>query len=1198
MPTQATLDLARDLRFDLAGEKLSPQQAKLYSQRVRLDMGREGLASFTLDGLNARLDEAMLLIEAAWLERSAEADNGWRRALKRAAEILEWISQSSIRPAGAPIHFISAAAYQVAGYPAMALGQLRQMPPDEPFSELLRSFLRGNFEKTLSEVRAFWSIQNRPAERKDDRLLFDFEMSTIRHVVMCIGTICAYLRTGDAALVDRAIAKLELLARSFLHSRDPYSYLVARLTAGAARDFVKASLWPHVASLSTGAGASTQAALVQFARSAFENNRALVWPAQREGIARLAAGDSFVLCTPTGSGKTTIATLGAVQGLFAPRRDLSDRENLVLYLVPSRALAAEVEARFAQDLNGIADQPIVVTGLYGGIDWGPTDAWIQIDRPAVVICTFEKADALLRYLGLLFLDRVRLVVIDEAHMVEQDPARTGNVINGTSRSLRLEQLSARLLHAKEEKGFRLIALSAVAAKAAPALASWLSDDREAEPIQSAYRSTRQMLGRLEVDQLGHFEIRYDLMDGRSLEFEDERTDDRPFVPRPFDALPGGLDANAGPEVRMRAPTFWAALHLAAERPDGTKPTAMISLTQSVSTFAKSCADLIEAWAEAGIPLPNYRSSSENDPHWLGCLAAAEDYFTKESSEYRLLSHGVAVHHGQMPALLARRLKVAIDLGHVRVVIATSTLSEGVNIPINTLLVPSVHRSNDLLTVNEFSNLIGRAGRPGVATEGVALVVLPEREYQQRAGRRRLVYNRTWDGYEELVAELEEATMLAASKETTEDKAEANSALAMLLQALRDAWEEFSGGESTEDFNDWLEATALTTDVESTEPTEELLDTLDGLLIAAVHEIEQLRTKDLSPSELEGELLVLWQRTYAFVAAEKESELARTWLERGRAILHLYPDSYLRRQLYKTSLPPRSGGMLLSRARDIRRALQAGSNYASLDTEAQFIFVRDIIARLSEIPAFRISTKFGRKRKPFENWEELLRWWLCKKTLKNQPSPSELGTWFAYVSDNFIYRGNWGLGAIIGILLDRGDGDGPVDALTIDDWPRSGLPWIAFWLKELLNWGTLDPVAAFLLARGNAINRQRAEQEARDYYYSLDVHIDPNDMHDPRRIRDWVQRRSGTTERFEAIADLILSTTLERPAEAYLLRTLTVFPVVTDLAIRWIDPAGYLVATSTLTSEWPPEPSDFEFELSVDPGIITGKPYRPFRRVMR
>ena len=91
-----------------------------------------------------------------------------------------------------------------------------------------------------------------------------------------------------------------------------------------------------------------------------------------------------------------MATLAVVQGLFAdPPDDPFDLAalgpgNLVLYLVPSRALAAEVEGRLAQDLKGIAAEPVVVTGLYGGVDWGPTDAWIQADRATIVICTFEK----------------------------------------------------------------------------------------------------------------------------------------------------------------------------------------------------------------------------------------------------------------------------------------------------------------------------------------------------------------------------------------------------------------------------------------------------------------------------------------------------------------------------------------------------------------------------------------------------------------------------------------------------------------------------------------------------------------------------------------------------------------------------------------------------------------------------------------
>ena len=60
---------------------------------------------------------------------------------------------------------------------------------------------------------------------------------------------------------------------------------------------------------------------------------------------------------------------------------------------------------------------------------------------------------------------------------------------------------------------------------------------------------------------------------------------------------------------------------------------------------------------------------------------------------------------------------------MRVVIATSTLTQGVNLPFETILIPGLKRQTGRLTPQEFANLIGRAGRPGVATEGQALVLL-------------------------------------------------------------------------------------------------------------------------------------------------------------------------------------------------------------------------------------------------------------------------------------------------------------------------------------------------------------------------------------------------------------------------------------------------------------------------------------------
>lgn len=1190
MANAATIEIAREVRHTLGGSALTERQAKLYSQRLRLDMGREGLASFAPGDVDIYLDEAMLLLQCGLLERGADPASEWRNGVKRAAEILEWLSQSSLKPTGAPLHLLAAAAYQLADYPAMALGHLRRVPDDQPFSVLLREFLRANFPATIEATRNFWR-DHHALEISGHIGPADLTTRTFQHMVMCIGTVCVYLRTGRKGATERALTKLEKLAKSLLHSRDPYSYLLAQLTTASGRRFVETCLWPQIDRLREVSSDAASAALIRFARSAFANCRTLVWPAQAAGIERLRANSSFVLCTPTGSGKTTVATLAVVQGLFADSPDDPSGltslgpGNLVLYLVPSRALAAEVEGRLAQDLKGIAAEPVIVTGLYGGVDWGPTDAWIQTDRATIVICTFEKADALLRYLGVLFLGRVRLVVIDEAHIVEQDQARLTELEDGSSRAFRLEQLGTRLLRAREDHGFRIIALSAVAARAAPALARWITGTPDASPTRSSYRSTRQMLGRLEVNAAGQYVIRYNLMDGRSLRFDDEQRADMPFVHSPFPPLPGGIATNQGPEVRMRRPTLWAALQLAAERPDGSRPSVLISLTQDVETFSATCADLMDSWPEN--TLPNYWAVNDANDLWTRCLASAEDYFTVTSVEYRLLRRGIAVHHGKMPGLLARRLKTVIDRGYVRVIIATSTLSEGVNIPVNFLLIPNVCRGSKVLSLQEFTNLIGRVGRPGVATEGSALVVLPERILtRDHGGRVRPTTSRQWNGYEALVAEIEKTT---ATAEEGAPEDQASSPLVHLLRALETAWTKLTKGGSPEEFDTWLEQTAIIDTDDATDPAYNYLDSLDSFLLAAIQEVEELRHEELAPDQVEAEITAIWRRTYAFAVTQEEAHLAKVWLARGRAIKTQYPDSAQRRHIYKTSLSPRSAKSLLDLAETIRARLQDGAGYARWVPEERFTFIRDVLAILSQVPSFRIATKL-RRRDNFRDWPMLLRWWLAKATLPTQPAPRDITDWYHFVAQNFVYRGAWGLGSIIGLLLDAADGEQPIRALEIGDWPRSGLPWIAFWIKELITWGTLDPVAAFLLARGNAVDRSQAESDARSYYDGVSQDTDANDILDPRQIRDWVDARHLQPEEPVVVQGFAIKVNLARPAVDYLQPRLPVSPLEVDDRLIWIDPAGHTMAHSERPPEWLQHSSSFDFELIVADSTVVGEAY--------
>ncbi|MCV3242098.1 hypothetical protein ABID19_005736 [Mesorhizobium robiniae] len=1189
MTHPATVAMAAGIRTVLATQALTGSQARLYSQRLRRDMGRDGLASFSGGDVVGLLDEAMLLLESGWLERSADLASPWRTAIKRAAEILEWLSQPDLRPKGAPLHLLAAAAYQLADFPAMAIGHLRLLPAEEPLSELLQNFLRADFPATFEATQSFWNTRQSASHRSGDAP--DLENATVQHIIMCVGTICAHLRMGSDVPVERAIIKLERLAVSYLHSRDPFSYLLARLTAASARRFVETSMWPQIEQLRFVSSAAAGAALTQFARSAYINRRALVWPAQAVGIERLRENTSFVLCTPTGSGKTTVATLGAVQGLFADSgagvTNPPTLGNLVLYLVPSRALAAEVEGRLTEDLRGISASPVVVTGLYGGVDWGPTDAWVQTDQPTVVICTFEKADALLRYLGVLFLARVRTVIIDEAHMVDQDTTRLAGLQDGSSRSFRLEQLGSRLMRARSQFDFRIVALSAVAARAAPALARWITGSPDAEPIASSYRSTRQMLGRLEVSDAGQCTIRYDLMDGRSLKFEDMTRADTPFVSDPFPPSPPGLEGDDGPELRMRAPTLWAALNLAARRPDGSTPSVLISLTQNASGFAKTCVELMDAWRDW--PLPAYRAVNLEDGAWIRCLAAAADYFSVNSVEYRLLAHGIALHHGKMPSLLARRLKTVIDRGYIRVIIATSTLSEGVNIPVNYLLIPSVYRADTLLPLQEFSNLIGRAGRPGVATEGNALVVLPRRTTEtNRYGQTVYSYSRQWNGYEQLIRDLESATNAAVSLVPDD---QASSPLRHLLDALRTAWIALTGGESEDEFLSWLDQTA----VEATEFSEiplahEYLDSLDAFLIASIQEIEDLLSIELVGPALETELTTIWRRTYAFAASRGEAQLAAVWLARGRAIKRHYPEVGERRRLYRTSLSPRSGRILLNRAEAVRTKLGEGKDYARWSAEQQLSYAQGVLALLSEVPSFEIKRTLGRK-KNFDDWPKILRWWLAKATLSRQPKPTEITNWFSFVAENFIYRGSWGLGSVIGLLLDSSDGRQPIRALEIADWPRTGLPWIAFWLKELIGWGTLDPVAAFLLARGDALDRPQAESDAKHYYQARAEETDANALLDPTAIRDWVDARAPV--RFARSPQHIatVEVALVRPSADFRRARLAVSPLANAAALTWIDPAGYEVARSAKPVGWDDDLSRYQFELDVASATVSGEPYQ-------
>ncbi|WP_430600164.1 DEAD/DEAH box helicase [Brevibacterium sp. K72] len=97
--------------------------------------------------------------------------------------------------------------------------------------------------------------------------------------------------------------------------------------------------------------------------------------------------------------------------------------------------------------------------------------------------------------------------------------------------------------------------------------------------------------------------------------------------------------------------------------------------------------------------------------------------------HRLLLHGVGVHHaGMLPKY--RRLVERLALKGILLVISgTDTLGVGINVPIRTVLLTGLTKFDGSkmrrLSVREFQQLAGRAGRAGFDTRGYVVAQAPE-----------------------------------------------------------------------------------------------------------------------------------------------------------------------------------------------------------------------------------------------------------------------------------------------------------------------------------------------------------------------------------------------------------------------------------------------------------------------------------------
>ena len=99
----------------------------------------------------------------------------------------------------------------------------------------------------------------------------------------------------------------------------------------------------------------------------------------------------------------------------------------------------------------------------------------------------------------------------------------------------------------------------------------------------------------------------------------------------------------------------------------------------------------------------------------------------ENNLYTAVLNGIVGHHSGIPNGVRISEEYALKKSLVRCVVCTSTLAQGVNLPIKYLIVSSVYQSKQIIKVRDFHNLIGRTARAGKETEGT--IILTEDVYK-------------------------------------------------------------------------------------------------------------------------------------------------------------------------------------------------------------------------------------------------------------------------------------------------------------------------------------------------------------------------------------------------------------------------------------------------------------------------------------
>lgn len=416
-----------------------------------------------------------------------------------------------------------------------------------------------------------------------------------------------------------------------------------------------------------------------------------LWPSQHLlGKHNVFRGRSAIVQMPTSAGKTR-ATEIVIRSAF-----LAERTSLSVVIAPYRALCHEITASL---IRCFANDPVTINELSDALQQDFDIADFHTGNQ-ILISTPEKFLYLLRHHPELA-SRIGVAIFDEGHQFDSGTRGITYELLLTSLNMLLPDSCQKLL------------ISAVITNAQQ-VGEWMngpeSEIVKGKNLSPTFRSIAftswprpGIMGQLIFVDANNINSR-EFYVPRIIESHSLTLKGRERSPRNF---PDRDDSNS------------IALYLGLKM----EPTSGVAIfCPRKSTVRTLCDKLIDAF-DRGLPLtaPSaYTNVQENK-----ALHSLYQRHLGETPQTKAAFLGAFTHHGNTPEGIRLAVEYAMRENLIYFVICTSTLAQGVNLPIRYLIVTGVQQGRERIKSRDFHNLMGRAGRAGMHTEGSVIFSNPK-----------------------------------------------------------------------------------------------------------------------------------------------------------------------------------------------------------------------------------------------------------------------------------------------------------------------------------------------------------------------------------------------------------------------------------------------------------------------------------------